>query len=313
MRRFLRHILLFLAVTLPLYVVLLWLLGDLGVVRTAVTRMGSAGHTFSRMRELEAYPGCDVLFIGSSHAYRTFDTRTYSAHGIKSFNLGSSNQTPAQSLALLTDYLDSLHPRCVVFEVHPDVFANDGVESTVDLLVNAPLTSTTARMALSTGSVKAFNTLLYAFYNQRLRHRADTFVEAGTIDGSVYVPGGYVEREDCHFVPAWVPPITIDIRPDQMKAMRQCLALFMERGIPCLLVQVQDAPQQMSAYTNLTEFQQAMASLAPFYYHELPLVDTLHFCDNEHLNVLGAELFNAHFLPVLQQFLTDNNITPHSP
>ena len=307
MRKFLRHILLFLAVTLPLYVGLLWLLGDLGVVRTAVTRMGSPGHTFSRMRELHAYRGGDVLFLGSSHTYRTFDTRFYLAHGIRSFNLGSSN------LALLTDWLDTLQPRYVVFEVHPDVFANDGVESTCDLLVNAPLTFTTARMALATRSFKATNTLLYAFYSQRIRHRMERFVEEGEIDGSVYIPGGYVEREDCHLSPEPVPPVTIDIKPCQMEALHQCLALLKARGIPCMLVQVQDSPQQMAAYTNLPDFQRQMAALGTFYYEELPLVDTLHFCDHEHLNTLGAELFNAHFLPVLQQFLSDNNITPHTP
>lgn len=310
MRRFLRHILLFLAVTLPLYVLLLWLLGGLGCIRTAVTGMGNTGHLLTRVRDIRNYHDIDVLFIGSSHAYRTFDTRYYRAHGIGCFNLGSSNQTPVQSLTLLTDYLDSLNPRCVVFEVHPDIIILDGVESCIDLLCNTPLTPTATRMALHTGNMKVANTLIYAFYNQRMLHRLDTFSEDSIIHQWAYVPGGYVEVNDTLFHEEETPTTDIVPHPRQMEALRQCLALLDRRGIPYLLVEVPDTRQLRDSYTNLDEFQQQMGLLGSFVCDTLPLVDTAHFYNPNHLNTQGTAIYNRWFLPILLQFMADHSISP---
>ena len=312
MRRLLHHILLFLVITLPLYIVLLCLLGGLGCIRTVVTGMGNTGHLFTRVRDIRNHHDVDVLFIGSSHAYRTFDTRHYQAHGIRCFNLGSSNQTPVQSLTLLTDYLDSLNPRCVVFEVHPDIIALDGVESCIDLLCNTPLTPATTRMALRTGNMKVANTLIYAFYSQRVLHRPDTFTEDSIISQWAYVPGGYVEVNDTLFHQEETPTTVIVPHPRQMEALRQCLDLLDRRGIPYLLVEVPDTRQLRDSYTNLDEFQRQMRLLGPFVCDTLHFSDALHFYNPNHLNTDGAAIYNRWFLPVLQQFMAGHGIYPTS-
>ena len=310
MRRFLRHILLFLAILLPVYVLLIWMLGGTGGVRTVVTDMGNTGHLFSRVRECRQYHDIDVLFIGSSHTYRTFDTRYYRAHGISCFNLGSSNQTPVQSLTLLTDYIDSLRPRCVVFEVHPDIIILDGVESCIDILCNTPLTPTTCRMALQTGNMKVANTCLYAFYSQRIRHRLDNFVEDSIINLSAYVPGGYVEINDSLFHYSDSPTTTIIPHSRQEKALRPCLSLLNQRCIPYLLVEVPDTRELRASYTNLDEFQRQMSDLGPFVCDTLPLVDTIHFYNPNHLNTKGTAIYNQWFLPILLKFMAEHGISP---
>ena len=139
MKKLFLRLLLFLPTALLGYMLLLWLFGDLGWVRSANTTMGHSGHLCSRIKDIPNYHDVDILFLGSSHSYRTFDTRTYQAAGYSCFNLGSSNQTPVQTLVLLQTYLDSIHPRHIVFEVHPDIMNNDGVESAVDILAHTPL------------------------------------------------------------------------------------------------------------------------------------------------------------------------------
>ena len=84
----------FVLVAVAGYTLLLWGLGDLGWVRTANTTMGNKGHLCSRIKDIRNYHDVDILFLGSSHSYRTFDTRTYEAAGYHCFNLGSSIQTP---------------------------------------------------------------------------------------------------------------------------------------------------------------------------------------------------------------------------
>jgi hypothetical protein len=303
MKKLIYRILTFVPVALAGYVLLLWLLGDWGWVRTAHTTLGNKGHLCSRIKDIRNYHDVDVLFLGSSHCYRTFDTRTYEAAGYSCFNLGSSSQTPIQTEVLLQTYLDSLNPRYVVFEVHPDIMKNDGVESAVDLLANAPLTCASTRMAWKINNMKVLNTWLYAIYNQKLCHRLEHFVEDSVIENSAYVPGGYVETISRRFEVKRYPRTNLTIRPEQMEALKRCLDMLKERDIPYLLVEVQDAEQLRKSFLNHDWFEAQMSALGPYRYKILPMVDTLHFANSNHLYKPGIVMFNDDLLPDLEQLL----------
>lgn len=302
MKKLLYKIITFTPVALAAYVLLIWLLGDLGWVRTASTSMGNSGHLCSRIKDIRNYHHVDLLFLGSSHCYRTFDTRTYQAAGYSCFNLGSSNQTPMQTLVLLQTYLDSLNPRHVVFEVHPDIMSHDGVESAVDLLTNAPLSPASTRMAWKMGNMKVLNTWLYSIYNQLLRHRLEHFVEDSIIQDAAYVPGGYVESNTSQFKVESYPLKNLTIRPEQMEALKDCLQLLEERNIPYLLVEVQDAEQLRNSFLNHDWFEGQMRALGPYRYKILPMVDTIHFANSNHLYKPGIVLFNHDLLQDLEHY-----------
>lgn len=304
MRRLIYKTILFTLVAAVAYLLLLCLLGDWGWVRTARTEMKNRGFLNTRIKDIANYRNVDVLFLGSSHSYRTFDTRFYRAHGISCFNLGSSNQTPIQTYVLLKTYLDSLNPKFVVFEVHPDIMKNDGIECTVDLLINAPMTWEATKMAWGTGNMKVINTWFYALYNQYLAQRLQHTTEDSVMDEAKYVPGGYVEINRKEFVRMNYSHHNITIRPDQMEALKKCLNLLKARNIKYMLVEVQDAEQLRSAYKNHEWFEKKMAALGPYRYKPLPLVDTIHFCNSNHLYIPGIELFNNDFLPDLQKELS---------
>ncbi len=308
MRRLVRNTVLFTLTTVAVYLLLLFALGDWGWVRTARTEMGNRGFLNSRVKDIRNYHNVDVLFLGSSHSYRTFDTRFYRAQGLSCFNLGSSNQTPIQTYVLLKTYLDSLNPKFVVFEVHPDIMKNDGVECAVDLLINTPVTWEATKMAWHTGNMKVINTWLYSLYNQKIRHRLEHFVEDSVMDDAEYVAGGYVEINTKEFVRKRYSAHNLTIRPEQMEALKRCLGLLKERGIPYMLVEVQDAYQLRSAFKNHEWFEDKMKALGPYRYKILPLVDTVHFCNSNHLFKPGIELFNQDFIVDLKQALADNGI-----
>lgn len=300
MKKFLLRTMLFLATAVVAYVLALWLLGDLGWVRAAAIEMGDAGHLNSRVKDVRNYRDVDVLFVGSSHCYRTFDTRFYADNGFSSFNLGSSNQTPMQTYVLLSAYLDSIRPKQVVFEVHPDIMGNDGVESAVNLLANVPLTSESAAMALRMGNMKVVNSFLYAFYSQKVRHRLESFHEDTVIGHYHYIPGGFCEVDTCEFVRKRYPKTDVAIRPEQMAALKDCIRLLRDRGIPFTLVEVQDAEQLRSSIRNHAWFEQQMSALGPYRYKVLPMVDTVHFFNSNHLHTPGIELFNQDFVQYLK-------------
>src|SRR5688572_15501507 len=61
---------------------------------------GVYGHYHSRAVEAKDYGSVDILVLGSSLAYRGIDPRVFSKKGIRIFNLGSTAQTPIQSVCL---------------------------------------------------------------------------------------------------------------------------------------------------------------------------------------------------------------------
>jgi hypothetical protein len=59
----------------------------------------------------------DLIFLGSSHAYRSFDPKIFnSSMGINSFNMGHSSQNPVDSYYVLKEVLKYQKPKVVVFE-----------------------------------------------------------------------------------------------------------------------------------------------------------------------------------------------------
>ena len=87
-----------------------------------------------RIGEIPGHKNTDILFLGSSHAYRSFDPRIFSHYGYSTLNLGSSAQTPVQTNMLLEKYLDVIKPGLIVYEVYPFTFSLDGLESCLDIL-----------------------------------------------------------------------------------------------------------------------------------------------------------------------------------
>lgn len=303
MKKFVLRLLAFLPIAAICYVAMIWVLGDWGWVRTGMMKMGEWGHLNMRVKDVRNYKDVDVLFLGSSHCYRTFDTRFYREQGLSCFNLGSSNQTPMQTYVLLKQYLDSLTPRLVVFEVHPDIMKNDGVESGVNLLANVPLTSEAVGMALKLKNMKVTNTLIHSFYNQKVRNRLADFHEDTVLGHYIYVAGGYCQVDTNEFQVKKYPKTEIAINPRQLEAVKKCIALFKERNIPYLLVEIQDAEQLRKSYTNHEWFEQQMQALGPYRYKLLPMVDTIHFFNSNHLDKPGIEMYNNDLVADLKELL----------
>lgn len=164
-------------------------------------RRGAAGYTYTRFREVKNYSNVDVLFIGSSHAYRGFDPRVFESHGYSSFNLGSSAQTPLETEALIGKHLARLNPSVVVFEVYPYCFSSDAVESSVDLVANSDIDRNIFLMAGRVNNMKTYNTLLYAcikrfFTNEKpVTEKLSHVTISGNIkDYTTYIPGGFMEK-----------------------------------------------------------------------------------------------------------------------
>lgn len=320
MKRFLRHITLFLAVGTLLYLPAVWIIGHAGLQANVKYIPGNYGMMGLRMDELNKlclHNTPDLLFIGSSHCYRTFDTRVYDSAGYHSFNLGSSNQTPKQTFALLSLYLQHFSPDLVVIEVHPDIMENSGDESAIDIVSNTKLFAPIRDMALSQKSLRVFNTMCCSFVERVLHngtiHPGDSIVNVGTQSGDTtvfvdfkYIKGGFVEVSPYCYKPIPLKPKTIEVRDDQMEYLKLCLWLLDYHSTPYMLVEVPCTRNLYQSYTNHVDFEKKMRSLVYLDSEYLNLNedqrltslldDTTCFFDDDHLNQKGVSIFNKFFI-----------------
>jgi hypothetical protein len=307
MKRFVGRSLLFLLFAACCYVFLLVGWQELGILKKTVRknmryRIGEYGHTYSRMQELDTTKGIDLLFIGSSHAYRGFDTRLFDVKGIRSFNMGSSSQTPKQTVHLLQKYWAQLQPKAVVFEVYPlSTFELDGTEAALDIISNSKVDRYALRMALEVNQLSVYNTLIYTTYSQLFTQDAH-FVEPMHKNHDTYISGGYVEKdmwqnknETNEEEKRW------QVLSEQQKAFDEIIRFFEAKGIPFLLVWAPINSKRYQSYQNNNEMDSIFASKGNYlnYNQRLNLNDSLDFYDVDHLNLNGVNVFNCALIEQL--------------
>lgn len=266
--------------------------------------LNATGHLRTRMKEVAQHPPVDIVFLGSSHAYRGFDPRIWQEHGYTSFNLGSSAQSMLQSELLAKAHLPRLKPDLVIVEVHPNPFRYDGIESAIDMIANRPIDRHTVGMALRLPDVLTWNALAYGLVRQATGADA-RFREAPVRDKDAYIMGGYVERRSGTFVPkSNLKSDPVEPLPIQWDAFERLLYVLREQGIEVILV---EAPMTRWYYENgfagHEVFEQRMSASGRFINMngKVELSDSLHFFTKWHLNQEGAELFNAALIDTLER------------
>ena len=275
-------------------------------------QLGLYGHMLTRTREARQTRDIDILFLGSSHCYRGFDTRLFAQAGFKTFNLGSSQQSHLQTRVLLQRYLRQLNPKIVIYDVFPGVFPIDGVESALDLIANDRNDRHSLRMALAINHLKVYHSLLFGFFRDFF-HLNDRVREPRRRGPDTYIPGGYLHNKISHFDPAtlqmtpkhWRP------RPDQLAAFEDNITLIRAHGARLILLQAPWPKCKYRLYLKRHKFDRQMQAYGEYYnFTELMnLDDRQHFYDQDHLNQLGVELFNRE---LLQRLFPDHPLPPSS-
>jgi hypothetical protein len=295
MKLFIKHSVLFGIFSSLIYVIVISLSSD---YNDNIVYKQQGGHMYTRLNEIVNYSNVDVLFIGSSHAYRGFDTRLFSKAGISSFNLGSSSQAPVQSCVLLQQYLDRVNPKTIVFEVSPLTFSSDGLESSLDIISNSKMDLYSIGMLLQVNHIKLYNTFLYSAV-QQLLHRNTDFVQDKTIGKDTYISGGYVQRDENEF--RFRKPKDKSIKTEQMTAFKKIVRLINSKGIRLVLVQTPLTQKEYNSYSENKSFDEIMSVHSTYInFNELiTLNDSVHFYDPNHLNQNGVNVFNKKLIELL--------------
>ncbi len=263
-------------------------------------RVGSYGHMFTRLNEVKQISDVDILFLGSSHAYRGFDPRMFAENNVKTFNLGSSAQTPIQTKLLLERYLEQLNPKLIIYEVFPNTFTSDGVESSLDIIANDKIDRYTLNMALELNHIKTYNTLLFGYFSD-LTNLNSKYSEPLEKNNDIYVSGGYVEKDLSYYKYVSNQAWSINLLEHQLIKFREIEQMIREAGIELILIFAPITSSSYKSYLNLPEFKQSLSNDQNYYdFNEiLTLDDSLHFYDSHHLNQIGVELFNKKLIEIL--------------
>ena len=269
----------------------------------------SYGHTNTRLHEVEEFKNIDILFIGSSHAYRGFDTRIFNEAGIKTFNLGSSAQTPLQTEILLKRYLDALNPKIILFEVFPGVFCSDGIESTLDIISNDENDFESIKLALKQNNLKIYNTLFYSYFHsiyRKLNNEKYNYIEDVKKGEDTYIEGGYVEKKLKLFKYINHKKIKGKFNEQQFYALERIIEFVNKRNIKLIFIQAPSTSSIYNAQINNFEFDQRISKYGIYYNYNLisKLSDSLHFYDANHLNQNGVQIFDNDVI----EFLIKNNL-----
>lgn len=305
MRKFISNIFQFLLFATVFYVIAVFFTGNF--IPSTLTsnlnyRIGSNGHLYTRLSEVNDFQDVDILFLGSSHTYRGFDTRIFKENGYNTFNLGSSSQTPIQTKLLLSRYLESLNPKKIVYEVYPITLSMDGVESSLDIIANDENDLKSIKMAFQINNMKTYNTLIYGL-SRDLLGLNDSFTEPLINESDKYISGGYVEREISFNETTTFDPKVLSFNEEQFESFSEIIQSIRKKEIELILVYSPIPKSNYESFSNTNEFDSLMNGYSTYYnFNEIiELNDSLHFYDSHHLNQLGVEIFNNRLIELLNE------------
>ncbi len=266
----------------------------------------AGGDALLRFREINNYKDVDVLFVGSSHTFRSFDPRIFRVHGLSAFNMGSRAQTPLNSYYLLKKHIKRLNPRLIVFETYYEVFGRDGLESLLELVENLPLDSELWRIAWATKNIRSINAILIRIL-ERGREPVHS-LSVSLFPQDTYIEGGYLETQ-AGYQGSWrLEPHHIDVNTKQFEYLGRVIRLAKESGSRIVLV-AQPLPRETrEKILNRSEVSRMVAEVAKA--HDVDYIDfnersileeNVYYIDYHHLGQNGVNVFNAILISELRQ------------
>lgn len=287
----------FIFASLIMYVVMLCIYGDNYSINSGNLLYQKRNHTITRFNEIKNNTDeVDILFLGSSHSFRSFDSRVYDSLGLKNCSLASQAQTPLQTEMLLKRYLDKVKPKLVVFEVNPHMFSIEGIESSIYLLSADEVDHNALNLVWKQKNIKVFNTFIYSIYNKLFTD--DKSGIASISSDYEYHKGGFLSKKIRLYIPESFENNTYDFKKNQFDSFKNCISILKQNKTPFILIQAPITSTKYFSYSNRNEFDDRMLSYGDYYNtnNMLVLKDSLDFSDSHHLSMYGVKKFNTFFI-----------------
>ena len=256
-------------------------------------RPGQAMLAFAEAKRSEPV---DVLFVGSSHSYRTFDPRFFDQFGLTTFNLGSSAQTPLSAYYVVPRYLDRLRPKLVIIEAFWSTLQGPGIEGALVLVNNLPFSSDLVRLSIATGELRVVNSLIARAARELVSPYREWEAELGRSD--TYAGRGFVEKSAAYRREGGWQVKGISTSNRQLDYLSRLVKAFRDMGSKVIVVVVPIPAESLESIENYSEVHATMQSWAdsnsvPYldFNTTLKLPRSEYFFDTHHLNQEGVVAF----------------------
>lgn len=299
---------------------------------------------FPRLR-MEEFYGCrsniDVVFMGSSHAYRSFDPAIFDeALHINSFNLGSSAQNPTTTYYLLKEVLRNGHnPKLLIIETYWMALSGNKTDysSGAYIFNNMKFSANKLSTFLCAFEFPSSLKLLSKTYKHRqavipcmsllARKTAGKILRRQLGTGSYedmdrYAGKGYVENPSVatkiELANNEFAGLSIDLNQYRLYFLEKTINLAKRQGIQVILV---STPVPPTAFKDVLGYQKAYSIIKGIAVKngveyidynmlnsELGMFSDENFKDDDHLNRSGVKILNEHLIQRL-----DANIASPAP
>lgn len=276
----------------------------------------TAGSVFEGMYGLKD-DTLDVLFLGSSHGYNSYDPQhLYDVYRLRSYNLSTSRQGPIASYYWLKEVLKSQSPRAVVFEVC--FLFHDTDEPSLRIALNPMHLSGNKLDAirdLYALDPELYDPLSFFFplirYHERWKEPRANFFQKKTTGGQNwlkgYFPGFQIFYDGGDYVPfdqastEKIPDAEMEIPDDfRLRYLDKMADLCSKEGISLILTSSPSTLWTAAQHNFMADY--ASARGLPFYdFNCREIYDAVDYdintenLDTGHPNVLGASKITSWF------------------
>lgn len=267
------------------------------IFRTAGYYKWPGGTSWASFKEFDPKEHRDAVIVGSSHAYRGYDPFVFGERGYRVFNLGTSSQTPLNTLPIIKHFLDSAHCPVLIMDVYEGSFHGPGLESTADLSQNQPSDGAAWDMAWALRDLRGLNMMALRL----LSNRSKPYYEAPEYKGL-----GFCTLPDS--IRTAAPEATKDtatLWARQRYFFEECVRLCKLRGIRMVVSSHYErrdrrgvTHQALAAYMDSVLAGTGVPYLD--FTDDPAIEDRNWFKDNNHLNTAGARIFTGHLVDSLE-------------
>ena len=259
-------------------------------------------YTFARISDISTVDSLDVLFIGSSHCYMSFNTHVFDSLGYNTFNMGTISQRAIQAKYIYNEYLKNKKIGLIIMEVNQLTIRVDDTESIINLVNSSPPNSEVARMAARSLNPIALNTAVLR-YTEHLMGE-DIIVPDKGVNYHKGFSDVNVNNQTLKHKNIIIDKIIIE---EQLSALIELVNLWKSKNQKYILIQ---APVVLSHYNSWlynVQTDSVFNSLGPYvnYNGLIKLNDTTNFVDYQHLNTEGSKIFS---LRVYEDFLKSDRL-----
>lgn len=295
-------------------IILMFSIGKVNWLPNVKYPLGGYGHTLVRMQEAKRVKDVDILFIGSSHVYRGFDTRIFEKHQLNAFNLGSSSQSPFVSYYLLKEHLPQLKPQVVVMDLFWGALSMSSVEAGADIIANSEISENIIDMAWESKDIILLNSVLLSSIYQTFNPIDASLQESFKYDS--YIEGGYVstlEMKNRFSTNELISLKASKIEPAgiQLDYLKKIIALCKDHNIKLLFVVTPVSKEYLKSVENYNEYSALIKKIAErdnvvlIDYNinqKLNLNTQIDFYDGHHLTQSGVIKFNELLIKDLNAY-----------